>query len=156
MRKILLAIGIALLASATFAQAPPPATEVASVNLTAQVASISSTQIQGQINPVIYQLGGLYKATCYVITTVAASSSSTLPACNVIYADADTGNTHTFALTSTSTANAVDTFGAPAGSGSTFNPKAGVAISFSTTSYASTGGTAMAYAIHLRLEYVGP
>ena len=36
-----------------------------------------------------------------------------------------------------------------------FNVKAGTSISYSTSNYGSTGTTAMQYAAHLRLEYLG-
>jgi len=160
MKKLIGFLALAILAAApAFAQAPPPASEVASYNATAQAANIASTPVSPQINPVIYNLGGTYEVDCYVITTQAATTSSTMPACNVIFTDADTGNSHTVALTATSTANAVDTIGAattnlPAGG--VIHAKPGTAISLSTTSYASSGATALNYAIHFTLSYVGP
>lgn len=139
------------------AQGPAPATGVASIGMTAQGANIASTPISPNLDPVIYARGGMYRASCYVIETTADAASSTLPACNVIYTDSDTGNSHTVALTATSAANTVDTIGAgttglPWG---TFHAKASTTISFSTSSYASGTSGVMKYSMHFRLEYVG-
>lgn len=143
----------------SFAQAPPPATYVAAYDATGQGAVIAATNLASQINPVIYALGGTYRGSCYVILTTADGASSTLPSCNITFTDADTGNAHTAtALTATSTANTVDTVGAggTAVPGGTFHAKASTAISVSTVGYVSGTGGAMKYAVHFKLEYVGP
>lgn len=159
MKRVFLALAVLLaMGIAAQAQTPPPATNVAFKGFTGQTANIAATAISPQINPVIYALGGFYRASCYVILTTADGASSTLPACNVIFTDKDTGNSHTVALTATSTANTVDTIGAgtttlPWGS---FHAKASTTISMSTSSYASGTPATMQYAVHFRLEYVGP
>jgi hypothetical protein len=140
-----------------YAQGPASATGAASVGLTGQTANVASTPISPALDPVIWNRGGMYRASCYVIETTADAASSTLPACNVIFTDADTGNSHTVALTATSTANTVDTIGAgttglPWGS---FHPKKGTAISYSSSSYASGTAATMQYSLHFRLEYIG-
>lgn len=150
-------IGSLLTIGGLSAQGPASATGAASKGMTAQVANIASTPISPFLDPVIYSRGGIYRASCYVIETTADLASSTLPACNVIYTDADTGNSHTVALTATNTANVVDAIGAgtttlPWG---TFHPKPSTTISFSTSSYASGTAATMAYSVHFRLEYVG-
>jgi hypothetical protein len=150
-------LGVGIPHGHVLGQGPAPATGVAAIGMLAQVANIASTPISPSVDPVIVAAGGMYRADCYMIETVAATTSSTLPVCNVIYTDTDTGNSHTVALTATSAANAVDTVGA----GSTtapwgvFHAKGGTTISFSTSSYASSGATAMAYSLHFRLEYIG-
>lgn len=139
------------------AQGPANATGAAAVGLTGLTANVTSTPISPSLDPVIWARGGSYRASCYVIETVADGASSTLPACNVIYTDADTGNSHTVALTATNAANAVDTIGA----GTTtlpwghFHPKPSTTISYSTSSYASGTAATMTYALHFRLEYIG-
>lgn len=158
---LVLAVSVALFLGAvglsTHAQGPASATGAVAVSLTGQGANIAATPISSGLDPVLWTRGGIYRASCYVITTTAATTSSTLPACNVVYTDGDTGNVHTAALTATSAANALDTVGAgtttlPWG---TFNAKASTAISYSTSSYATSGATAMAYSVYFRLEYVG-
>jgi hypothetical protein len=139
------------------AQGPAGATGAVSFGATAQTANIASTPISPGLDPVKFARGGGYKADCYVILTTVDGASSTLPACNVIYTDSDTGTSHTAALTTTSAANTKDTIGAgtttlPSGF---FHPKAGTAISYSTSGYASGTPTTMQYAVHFRLEYVG-
>lgn len=160
-----IAFGLALTATlflgavglSTHAQGPAAATGSAAKGYTGQTANIASTPISPLLDPVIWSTGGAYRASCYVIETVADAASSTLPVCNVIYTDADTGNSHTVALTSTNTGNTVDSIGAgtttlPWG---TFHPKASTTISMSTSSYASGTPATMAYAVHFRLEYIG-
>lgn len=141
----------------THAQGPASATGSAAVGLTGLTANVASTPISPKLDPVIWSTGGAYRASCYVIETTADAASSTLPACNVIFTDADTGNAHTVALTATNTGNAVDDIGAgtttlPWG---TFHPKASTTISYSTSSYASGTAATMTYAVHFRLEYIG-
>jgi hypothetical protein len=141
----------------THAQGPASATGSASKGFTGQTANIASTPISPLLDPVIWSSGGMYRASCYVIETVADGASSTLPACNVIYTDNDTGNAHTVALTATNTGNAVDDIGAgtttlPWG---TFHPKPSTTISVSSSSYASGTSATMTYALHFRLEYIG-
>lgn len=152
-----MAIGSLLSLGVVSAQGPASATGAAAKGLTAQTANISATNMSQFLDPVIYGRGGMYRASCYVIETTADAASSTLPACNLVYTDADTGASATIALTATNTGNTVGNIGAgtttlPWGS---FHPKASTAISFSTTSYASGTPATMAYSVHFRLEYIG-
>jgi hypothetical protein len=150
-------VALVIGAMAVRAQGPAGATGAVSFGATAQTANIASTPISPGLDPVKWNRGGGYKADCYIILTTVDGASSTLPACNVIYTDADTGTSHTVALTATSAANTKDTIGA----GTTtlpfgfFHPKAATAISYSTSGYASGTPATMQYAIHFRLEYVG-
>lgn len=167
MRKVLITLGIlgALMVSAVYltqGQAPPPASAVATYNATGLGANLAATLISPQVNPVIYALGGTYKANCYVILTTVDGSSSTLPKCQVVFTDADTTNSHTQDVTATSTANTADTIGpAPAVTaqlpgGGAFHVAPSTAISIDTTGYASNTSGQMKYAIHFTLQYVGP
>jgi hypothetical protein len=151
---LLLVWTLLIVFSPTRAQAPPPSTEVASFNGTAQAASIAATPFVS-INPVIYQLGGMYRMECYVITTQAATTSSTMPSCAVTYTDADTGSSvGPITVSATSGANAVGTIGAE--TNYWFHAKPSTAISYTVAGYVSSGATPMQYAVHATLEYVGP
>lgn len=97
---------------------------------------------------------GFYRATCYLVVTQSASTSSTLPACTVGYTDADSSVPETITLmnsTSTNGLGAIGTFTTP-GFQPGFFAKSGVAITYSTSGYASSGGTPMQYSVHVRLE----
>ena len=121
---------------------------VALKNLTAQTANIASTSL--------YAVGaagaGSYRANCYIVLTTAASSSSTLPACGVGFKDEDSGTTVTMPLTGTATTNTV---GTNKGATSMLNVAAGSTMTYYTSGYASTAA-GMAYAVHWKLEYLGP
>ncbi|MGH9327553.1 MAG: hypothetical protein ACRD2B_12840 [Terriglobia bacterium] len=121
---------------------------------TAQTASIA---------PIILTTpatAGDYRIACYVVLTTAATTSSNLPGCYVEYTDADTGVAETVELSNSATNNTAGTSGGNAagsisqgsGSSSYFFRSAAAAIKYSTVGYASTGTTAMQYAIHLMLE----
>jgi hypothetical protein len=88
------------------------------------------------------------------VVTTAATTSSTLPACNVIYTDVDSNAAVTRAILSTNAGNTLGTFGAlsTATVPILIYAKSGVAVQYSTSSYASSGATAMQYAVHVKLE----
>lgn len=119
------------------------------VNLTAQAANISSTPI---FTPAA---NGMYRFTCYTVVTQAATVSSTLPTCNLLYTDADSGVAENITVAQASSSNLLGQVG---GSGSpgqdmyAFYAKSGVSISYSTSTYASSGATPMQYAIRIRVE----
>ncbi|KVH29602.1 hypothetical protein WS88_34675 [Burkholderia cepacia] len=105
-----------------------------------------------QTNQQIYSVpaNGFYCVSAYAVVTTAASTSSTLPNVQILWTDADTGVVPTY-LTSTNTGNAV---------GTTYNSgqvcmyaKGGTSINYQTNSYASSGATAMAYAVHVRVYF---
>lgn len=129
--------------------APSGGTAVTKIDLTAQSANIGATTI---LTP---GANGFYRISAYVICTQAASISSTLPTATVSFTDADSSTAQINALTSTSTANTVGQQGAEAtgtNDNHWFYAKGGVAISYSTNSYASNGATPMQFALHIRLE----
>jgi hypothetical protein len=101
---------------------------------------------------------GFYRFSCYTIDTQAATTSSQLPACNFTFTDPDTNHVASFTPCGGAiTTNTVgDTCQLYTGSGlidpAYFMAKAGVAIKYQTTGYASVGATPMAYAVHFRLE----
>jgi hypothetical protein len=147
--------------STTFAAVPPPALIVPAGTLraatfaaTAQAANISAATGQLLVAPA--NVTGTYRLVCYIVETQAATTSSTLPACNVVFTDNDSGTAETVALTTTSAANAVGTLGANATTAIVgFQAKPGTNIQVSTSGYASSGATAMQYAIHAKLEFIG-
>ena len=115
------------------------------VDSTGQTANISSTAIATS-SPVA---GNYYRFTCMVILTTAATTSSTLPSCNYTYTD-ESSSTHTaIPITATSNANSAGTSSSGV---ATFFAKANTVLDYSTTGYASSGGTAMQYSLHSRLE----
>jgi hypothetical protein len=97
---------------------------------------------------------GFYQIDCYVIETRAATTSSTLPQCQVLYTDADSSNAFTFQLTNTTSINAAGVAGQPVLQPWMFYAKSGVAIQYNSTGYLSNGATSMQYAMHVRL--LGP
>lgn len=126
----------------------PPQNNVVAVNLAAQAANIVSTPI---LTPAA---NGYYRFSCYVVITQAATTSSALPSCNVIWTDAETSVLQPGVQTSSNSAATNNTLGFS--SISLYNPvffaKAATSINYQTTAYASVGGTPMQYALHIRLE----
>lgn len=94
---------------------------------------------------------GMYRVNLYAVVTTAATTSSTLGAATVQFTDPDSGATGTIAASGTQTGNA-------AGDGLGYvvlvRMKAGAALTFTLT-YASSGATAMAFAVHVNVEYLG-
>lgn len=127
----------------------PPSTGpvIAKVNLSAQTASVSTTSLYTA------PAAGLYLFSCYEVVTTAATSSSTLPNCRVNFTDAETSVVSYQNATNTATGNTV---GLILQGVSVINVAAGATISYSTANYASSGATAMAYSVHVRLQYLGP
>lgn len=120
-----------------------PATLNPGVDLAAQVANIATTTLLA--TPPL----GMYRVSAYIVQTVAATSSGTLPSVVVVFTDGDSSVTETLTLTAPSSANVV---GTQALGSATFYAKPTADITYSTTGYASVGATALAYAIHLRIE----
>lgn len=96
--------------------------------------------------------GGMYRASCYVVTTQAATSSSTMPVCEIGYTDLDSAAAVVNWVGNTSSNNYV---GNANGEVSVLNVQAGSAITYLTTSYASSGTSALTYAVHIKLDYLG-
>jgi hypothetical protein len=127
-----------------------PAIAVATVvNLTTQQANIGVTTL---ITP---GANGFYRASCYAVVTQAATTSSNLPTCSVLWTDGDSSFAEPAqAITAANNANTVGAFAAVGNITNTFSffAKSGAAISYQTAGYASVGGTPMQYALHFRLE----
>lgn len=98
---------------------------------------------------------GLYRVTAYAIVTTVAGTSSTLPDTEIIYTDADNSQVFTVPLTTGSTGNLLTTVQTAT---AVMNVKASTTISFGVgqvTPYASNPATAMRFAFHIRVEYIG-
>lgn len=123
------------------------------VKVPVKIDSTASANITS--TPLLTPAGnGFYRVSCYIVLTQAATTSSSLPNCNITWTDADTGVAESVTTTSQYSGNVVgglnpDSTGAQP---SKFYAKSGVAISYSTSGYASSGATSMQYAIHIRLE----
>jgi len=127
---------------------------VAKFDALAQQANITSTPIF----TVPANMGGMYRAFAYAVTTQAATTSSTLPAIGATYTDLDSGVVAGASMTNSVATNTVgvnSTTWPAIGQANIWNVKAGTVISISTTGYASVGATPMQYAIHIKLEYLG-
>jgi len=123
---------------------------VGTVDLSAQAAAISSANLYA----VPTGGAGSYLVTCYVVLTQAATSTSTLPVCNVNWTDADTGIAQTAVPLTPSglTGNTIGLTGTKSGWLGTqiVQAAAGTTITISTTNYASSGVTPMQYALHAK------
>ncbi len=116
---------------------------VATADATAQTTNIAPATL------IIPVANTYYRISCMAVVTTAGSTSSSLPGCAVGYTDVDsnTAVTETF---SPSTAGNLQ--GATQTSGSwLFEAKAGVPVTYSTASYASSAA-GMQYAVHFKLE----
>lgn len=92
----------------------------------------------------------VYRVSIYIIITQAATTSSTLPNVEVFWTDNDNVTSQTFILTPASpSANDLNTY---AQGSMVLNAQLGSSIQYDTTGYASSGGTSMEYALHIRLE----
>ena len=114
------------------------------IDLTAQGANIGST------NLVASPVAGLYRISAYLIVTRAATTSSTLPSLTIGWTDQNSGVAQTLVLTPTNSGNLTTTYQQATGFISTNTS----AITYSTASFASSGGTSMQYALHIRVEKV--
>jgi hypothetical protein len=123
---------------------------VAAINTTGLAANVASTPI---LTPVA---NGFFRFSCYLVVTQAATVSSTLPACNVLWTDGDTNVVQgAQPVTTTTTVNTVGTTNGGVGAivnTWAFYAKSGVAISYGTVGYLTSGATPMNYALHARLE----
>lgn len=129
---------------------------VAKADATAQAANIGTTTLFA----VPASAGGMYRASCYVVLTQAATTSATLPACDVWWTDLDTsvgvGNNLSNSYGTNTVGINLAGLGSPGYPGSlTINAKASTNISYSTAGYTSVGATPMQYAIHVKLTYLG-
>lgn len=79
---------------------------------------------------------GMYRASCYVIVTTAATTSSTLPSCNLIWTDNDNSNNQSANVTATQSGNTVTTYAQGA---TIISVKASTSVTWSTAGYATSG-----------------
>lgn len=100
--------------------------------------------------------GGFYRFSCFIVETVSAATSSTLPNCQVNFTDADSSTALSIIVATTNTTNTVGSVGQQTTTGfnaaPTFYAKSGVAIQYATVGYASNPVSTMTYAVHIRLE----
>ena len=93
---------------------------------------------------------GLYRVSAYIIVTQAATSSSTLPSVVLTFFDLANLVQQTYTLVPASpTGNTLTTLAA---GDFVMAAQALTNIQYATINYASSGGTPMQYALHLRLE----
>ncbi len=111
-------------------------------DLTAQSADIAAT---GLLMP---SADGFYRLSAYVVVTQAATTSSTLPDVQFNWTDPD-GTAQAFIATSNDSSNTLTTHAA---GDTVIYAKGGDWIMFQTGGYASSGATAMQYAVHIRAE----
>ena len=123
---------------------PIPGSVVAKLGKTAQTANVAA--LLTYTAPVT----GLYRVTNFIVASNTATGA-TLPAVTTVFTEADSSEatTQTLADASTSAAGTIseETYIA--------NVKAAGTIVIATTSYAAGSGTALQYAIHSRIEYIG-
>lgn len=118
---------------------------VAEVNATAQVANIGTTALYTT------PAAGFYRVSIYITVTTVATTSSTMPNTSIVYTDGNSGtNGHSTTTTATSAGNSVTSTFAQVTH--VFYAKASTNINYATGSYASSGATAMQYALRIRLE----
>lgn len=120
----------------------------AKIDLTAQNNNIGSTLIYN----VPAAGAGLYAISIYIIVTTVAGVSSTLPAVNLQWTDADSSVAQNFGATATQGGNTTTTLTSLQ---FILRAKASTAINFTTTGYASNAANAMLYALHMAVEFLG-
>lgn len=118
---------------------------VAVVDAVAQAANIGSTALTASAT------GGFYELKIAMNTEVAATTSSTRPIVVIGYTDADSSQVESVNVLGPDSSNVLTK---PDYISVFINAKAATAINYSTTGYLSVGGTAMQYALHIRL--MGP
>lgn len=117
---------------------------IGGVDFFTQAANVGTTNLTTAVLPVNAHV----TATCYVIITQAATTSSTMPSCTIGWTDVIAVGSPTKTITATSATNTVATFD----QGSvTFMAKSGTQITWSTSGYASVGATPMQYTVITRL-----
>jgi hypothetical protein len=122
------------------------------VDLTGQNSNIGPTTIATP------GANGYYRISGWVVSTN-TPTGAVIPAISIKFTDADASVAQTIVLLNTAVANAAGVStsitnsgaSAPTWSG-TFYAKSGVAIQYEATSYTAGSGTALVYALHLRLE----
>lgn len=129
--------------------------EVGKDDLTAQTANKGATTLYA----VPASGAGMYRVSCLIVLTTAASVSSTLPNGQVLYTDNETGGAITLdvtpilgvAGTGQTGALTANTVGTTVSGVVVINAKASTNIQYQTVNYASSLA-GMAYALHIKLE----
>ena len=109
----------------------------------AQAADISATTL------LAVTASGLYRISGYIIVTQTATTSSVLPSIVITWTDTDNSTPQSFTLTPTNAGNVLTTLQQGI---LIVDALTATNIQYSTTGYASVGGTVMNFGIHLRLE----
>lgn len=131
------------------AYVPTAANHLTGVDLIAQAANISATDFVAAADA----QNGVYRISIIIQLTQAATTSSTLPSVVITWTDEDNSTLQTFTLTAASpSANSLTTY---AQATLVVNAKVSFAIQYATSSYASSGGTPMQYALNLHAEFLG-
>lgn len=120
---------------------------VATIDATSQAANIATATLYS----VPASGAGMYRVSIYVSVTQAATTSSTMPSTTIAYTDGNAGtNTHSTVTTATSAGNSVTTTFAQ--TTYVLYAKASTNITYATGSYASSGATALNYALRIKCE----
>lgn len=115
-----------------------------SIDRTAQAANIATANILASA------VASTYRVSITIIQTQVATTSGTLPSVTISWTDRDNGTIQTFTLNPASpSANTLTTYGQAV---MVLSAQAATAIQYSTTGYASVGGTPLQYALRIRLE----
>lgn len=123
--------------------------EPAVIDLATQAANIGTTTAYA----VPASGGGLYRIQVYAPLTQAASVSSTMVSVVLGWTDKNNNTAVTFTMASSSpTANAISATNTTVYGSFLLNIKASTNITYQTTSYASSGGTVMQYALAISIE----
>jgi hypothetical protein len=144
--------------SGTTASSGVPA---AVVGLNGLVASYDATALSANLGTQTLfssaPAAGLYRTTCYIVITRAATTSSTTPNCALVYTkEGDTAGSGALGWFSGGITSNVVGQGVNATDDNTVRLQAGSNLQLSTVNYASSGATTMQYAIHVRVFYLGP
>jgi hypothetical protein len=139
------AAGEFLRADATWAIPPSGTGAVASVDLTAQTANIGATTMYA----VPGGGAGMYRAVVYAIVTQAATTSSTLPKIQITWTDKDSSTVQTVDATVLNSGNTLTTV---EGGSVPMSVAASTNVQYTATGLATSGATALQYALHIKLE----
>lgn len=132
-------------ASGNISASIPTSEQTASnVDLTAQVANVSTSTLLTPTASVLFRI------SAYIMLT-SVGTTSTLPSVVLSWTDTDNSVSQSITLTASSpSGNTTTTF---AQGTFVINAKTAVAIQYATTGYASSG-SAMQYALHIRIEQI--
>lgn len=127
--------------------------------LVAQSDLTGQSAIAGPITLLASATAGTYRLDYYEVVTTAATTSSALPQVQVHYTDKDSAVAQWLTLNSTNSGNTVGTTNTSTVAPTSINiveSAAAASIQYATANYASVGVTAMQYAVHVKLWYLGP